>query len=332
MSRTKNGQHPTSVKYQPVTRVGGQFEQHPPDSLASAVQTEVDGIQMGVLTDGTPYLSLRGLARMCGVEASSILRLANNWGVEVSRPRGRTIYRLLSEQNHPADLLYIRIAGQFGDEHAFPDAVCMALLEYYAFEAGANCTQDARKNYRVLARKSFRDFIYQQCGYDPSNAVPALWQPYIDRVSLLHNSVPAGYFGVFHATQELFVTLGQNGIHSNNRFLPDISVGIAWSAHWKHINGDEKYGARIKYGHNYPVSYPQADSNPQEPWAYPESALGEFSRWFRESYIAEGKLENYLKGRNSKKPLPIEFVDKALLAFSARKARVAPSISRENGA
>ena len=40
---------------------------------------ERDGIVMGALSDGTPYLTGRGLARMCGVENSVIFRLPNNW-------------------------------------------------------------------------------------------------------------------------------------------------------------------------------------------------------------------------------------------------------------
>lgn len=31
-------------------------------------QIEIDGVGMGVLTDGTPFLTGRGLARLCGVD------------------------------------------------------------------------------------------------------------------------------------------------------------------------------------------------------------------------------------------------------------------------
>jgi hypothetical protein len=42
-------------------------------------EVEIDGIGMGVLTDGTPYLTARGLARMCGIDHTLILRMAQNW-------------------------------------------------------------------------------------------------------------------------------------------------------------------------------------------------------------------------------------------------------------
>ncbi len=36
-------------------------------------QTEIQGIEMGVLKDGTPFLNQRGLARLCGVENAQAL-------------------------------------------------------------------------------------------------------------------------------------------------------------------------------------------------------------------------------------------------------------------
>ncbi|WP_159109556.1 hypothetical protein [Bradyrhizobium sp. USDA 3458] len=35
-------------------------------------QTEIQGIEMGVLSDGTPFLTQRGLARLCGVQNAHI--------------------------------------------------------------------------------------------------------------------------------------------------------------------------------------------------------------------------------------------------------------------
>lgn len=309
MQKKDDGHHHIINKNQVDTRKNGPNSHHP------LVEAEIDGVHMGVLGDGSPFMGLRGLARMCGIDHSGLLRFANNWGDEVSKPRGKVILRLILEQGHPGDLLYTRFVGKYGDTHAFPDAVCMAILEYYAFEAGANSTDDAKRNFRILARKSFRDFIYQSCGYDPANAVPSLWQPFHDRASLLHNTVPEGYFGVFHAIHDLFITLGQNGLHTDQSFVPDISVGMAWSKHWLSISGDELYGARIRYEHDYPSSYAQAKSNPQEPWAYPEMALGAFKKWFREDYIKGGRLTGYLSSQVKKKDLPAPFANAALTAF-----------------
>lgn len=319
MKNSKNsnfGHHPISIKNQPLRTINEQPGHHP------VVEAEIDGIHMGVMLDGTPFIGLRGLSRLTGIDHAPLLRFANNWGEEVSKPRGKTIYDLLVKQGHPGDLLYTRIVGIYGEAYAFPDAVSMAILEYYAFEAGRYCTEQAKDNYRLLARKSFRDFIYEKCGYSPENAVQDSWKPFHDRLSATYNSVPSGYFSVFHQSAELFIGLGREGIHTDAGFLPDISIGIRWGKHWETIKGDDVFGKRIKYPHNYPSNYPQALSNPQEPWAYPEEAMGKFNKWLRENYVSGGGLQQYLKGS---KKIPVEFAEKALIAI---QAKYPPQISK----
>lgn len=306
------GHHHNSIKKQAHTPKTGDFGHHP------VAEAEFEGIEMGVLNDGTAFLTLRGLARVCGVDHAPLLRFANNWGEEVSKARGSKVLSLLESQGHPGDLLYVRIIRRGVEANAFPDAVCMALLEYYAFEAGPNVNETAKRNYRLLARKSFRDFIYNHCGYQPSAAVSDEWRQYHDRVSLLGNSVPPGYFGIFHAIADLFVTLGQHGLHANSSFVPDISVGQAWSAHWKKTDGDARYGERIRYPHDYPPSFPQSAAGTKEPWAYPEMALGEFSKWMRENYIGGGRLSRYVNGAVKSKKMPITFAQKAILAIETK--------------
>jgi hypothetical protein len=54
--------------------------------------------------------------------------------------------------------------------HILPAAVCMAMLEYYAFEARAG-NEKAAQSYRTLARKGFTDFIYAPLGLRSALAV-----------------------------------------------------------------------------------------------------------------------------------------------------------------
>src|SRR4051794_37914033 len=89
---------------------------------------------------------------------------------------------------------------------------------------------------------------------------------------------------------DMIVTLGQNGLFIDEKFVPDISVGLSWGKFWAAENLDAKYGARRKYEHEYPNYFPQALSNPQDCWCYPEMALGEFRNWMRNRYIGEGNL------------------------------------------
>ena len=135
------------------------------------------------------------------------------------------------------------------------------------------------------------------------------------RVSLVYNKVPHGYFSVFKEIADLIVTLGQSGLHIDHTFVPDISVGSAWSKHWQANNFDETYEKRTKFEHNYPDYFPQSISNPQEPWCYPEAALGEFRRWFRAIYIGEGKFSRYLLNQSKVKALPASFAQIALEAY-----------------
>ena len=46
---------------------------------AVAVSKEIDGIEMGVLKDGTPYLSNRGLAALCGVSPNVVITHVAQW-------------------------------------------------------------------------------------------------------------------------------------------------------------------------------------------------------------------------------------------------------------
>jgi hypothetical protein len=194
--------------------------------------------------------------------------------------------------------------------------VCLAILEYYAWDAQQGDREQARKNFRTLAGKALHDFIYTQVGYDPSHQIPEHWRVFHDRLSLTHNSVPVGYFCIFKEIADMVMHLGQNGLHIDSSFVPDISVGSIWSKYWTDNKLNDAYGVRIKFEHNYPQYFPQAKSNPQQPWCYPEMALGEFRQWVREQYIGAGKFSNYLMNAVKRKELPISFAQLALAAYS----------------
>lgn len=316
MQKKPVGQHQKSIKNQLLTPKTWPFGQHRENDLVAVAEAEVDGVGMGVFGDGTPYLTLRGLSRLCGADPASIQRMASQWGDEQNRPRGKRIAALLREQGHPGDFLYVRINGIGGENHAFPDAVCMAILEYYAFDAKTPAAEIAQTNYRLMARQSLRKYIYDQCGYQPGEVIDQ-WRQFHDRLSMVHNAVPAGYFGVFHAIADMFVSLGENGLFTDNTFIPDGSVGKLWSTHWKAIDGDSRYGERIHYPHSFPTYFPQSASNPQDAWAYPESALGEFHRWRREEYVAKGAFLKYLTKKERERALPVGFAQKAVVALQA---------------
>ncbi|BCZ39804.1 TPA: hypothetical protein K8J16_001163 [Serratia marcescens] len=267
-------------------------------SLFPLKEVEIDGIQMGVLNDGTPYLTGRGLAEICGVHHKVIQDLSADWQSERIKPRGRKIDVILKEQGFDVDSIYEPI-GKTGKEYfAYPDYVCMAVLEYYAFESQTN-SLTALRNYRLMARRTLRDFIYRSLGIDPDSPVTGAWKCFQERI-ILNDKLPAGYFSVFREMVDISVPLINAGFEFNQKNVIDISVGIRWANFWKKNNLSDRYGEPTKHPHTYPDWFPQSKAGPQPANIYPEESLGEFRRWMRDDYIQNG-LPKYLSDKVDEK-------------------------------
>ncbi|MDM8009726.1 MAG: hypothetical protein QUV08_02060 [Parasphingorhabdus sp.] len=284
--------------------------------LRIAAEKEVDGIGMGVLSNGAPFLTLRGLARMCGVDSTSIVRMTAAWQETPMKPREAKVRELVRAQGGDDTIAFIAVPRDGIIQHAVPAAVCMAVLEYYAFEAKTT-TDQAAKSFRILARKGFNDFIYAQVGFNPSGSTNIAWQQFHDRVGLSYHTVPDGFFSVFKEVADMLVTLIREGADLGKSFIPDISVGLAWGKFWNGENLDVVYGARRRYEHNYPKYFPQSISNPQPAYCYPDDALGEFRKWVREEYLPK-KLPNYLNSKVKQGQLPAKKASAAIEAFKPK--------------
>jgi hypothetical protein len=276
---------------------------------------ERDGIGMGVLRDGTPFLNQRGLARLCGVQNRYIGLISSGWVETEPEPAVARVREILADQG--VNVTRAAYETFFGKVRvlAYPDTVCMAILEYFAFDAQRQGEEIAKASYRRLSRYGLKKFIYENLGYE-SRETEDVWKIFRDRVSLTYDAVPIGYFSVFKELASLIVTLGQNELHIDENFVPDISVGQAWAAHWKESRLEDEFGEAGNYCHNYPDYFPQAASNPQSAACYPEAALPEFRRWFREEYIGEGKFRKYLVRKVSERVLPEGYVERAMLALT----------------
>jgi hypothetical protein len=252
--------------------------------LGVEVERVVAGVEMGVLENGMAYLTQRGLADMSGAARSTIQELSQEWAqaqAEGIFPKGRIAFfqEYLSKAGFNEPQLYIEIKKDSSSHYAYPDVVCMAIIEYFAFEA-QRINETALASFRNLARFGLQNFIYDALGY----SLPDKWKYHHDRISLLQGGAPDGYFIIFNEVSGMIVDLINADLAVTDKTIPDISVGRCWSDHWAEAL-EEAYGPRIKYEHNYPPYYPQAASNPQQPWAYPNEALGEFRRWFRHVYL-----------------------------------------------
>ncbi|WP_323800446.1 IS66 family insertion sequence element accessory protein TnpA [Parasphingorhabdus sp.] len=123
---------------------------------------------VGVLKDGTPYFNQRGLARLCGVQNAHIGTISSQWSEAESKPRIYGIKAILAKSGYASIRAHIEVMHNGIVHYCYPAEICLAVLEYYAFDAGANCQPEARDNFRLLAGSKLRELIYSNVGYDPS--------------------------------------------------------------------------------------------------------------------------------------------------------------------
>lgn len=253
--------------------------------LGIEVEKDVGGVEMGVLENGMPYLTQRGLAAMAGASRATLFEITQEWATNFERPidpktRLGFFQDYLFSNGYTEPQLYVQITKNGSPHYAYPDIVCMAIIEYFAFDAQRR-NEIALENYRKLARFGIQKFIFRALGYSPEDK----WKWFNDRVSILQNSEPKDHFILFKETTGLVVDLINADLRVNSKTIPDISVGMGWGKYWLDNQLEVTYGPRVKFEHHYPSYYPQADSNPQTPWAYPEAALPVFRKWFREVYL-----------------------------------------------
>ena len=184
-------------------------------------------IGMGVLSDGTPYLSQRGLAVLCGVENAHIGTISSQWTDTEPKPRIQKIKGILSSTNFTTSAAHLEVLHGGKVHYCYPAEVCLAVLEYYAFDAGTNIQEQARQNFRLLAGSKLRDMIYQQVGYDPTGA--DRFKPWHDRIALNYQSAPKGYFHVFNEAHTIIYELIAAGADVGPKTVIDISIGQHWS-------------------------------------------------------------------------------------------------------
>ena len=91
-------------------------------------QAEVGGLEMGVLNDGTPFLTGRALATLCGVHHKPIQELTAEW--DSAKARVVVIKKILTERGFSLEKPYVA-SWQKGSAvfFAYPDYVCSAILE-----------------------------------------------------------------------------------------------------------------------------------------------------------------------------------------------------------
>jgi hypothetical protein len=269
--------------------------------LAVATARSINGVEMGVFADGSSFLTGRGLAAVCGVVPSVVNQMANEFDANSGKPRDEAIHEILEEQGYEGEGLFFKTMFNGQEVNAYPEVVCMAVLEYYAHIADRS-TEQARRSLRLFQRAGLRAFVYSNLGYDPTNQVPERFKSYHDRVLL--NRMPNGYFSCFSETSHMILESIRAGLQVDDHTVPDISVGKAWSTHWTGHDLESRFGARVKYSHTYPDDYPQSAANDViEAYTYPLAALGEFRLWLDREYLST-KYPKYLQTKVRQGVLP----------------------------
>ncbi|MDX8453230.1 hypothetical protein RFM98_10715 [Mesorhizobium sp. VK9D] len=278
-------------------------------------EREIDGVVMGVLSDGTPYLNQRGLAALCDVQNAHIGTISSQWNDVDQKPRIQRIKAILEKVGKIPATAHIEVLHRGVVHYCYPADVSLAIMEYYAIDAGVNVSEKARDNYRILAGSRLRDMIYSQVGYDPRRGKDrfAKWH---ERLALNYQSAPKGHFHVFNETHTIIYELIVAGANIGEKFVVDISIGQHWSKYWDDHNLSEIHGVRRKYPHRYPDDHPQSKANPHESWCYPLAALGAYREWLQDEYLEGGKFKGYLAGKVAKGDLPPSFAQLAISALA----------------
>lgn len=114
----------------------------PPLELGVEVERNVDGIEMGILQNGLPYLTQSGLSKAIGIGQSTLSKITKEWREAHSDPvmprrdsRLGYLKEYLHKERFSEPELYIEVEVENATHYAYPSVVCMALIEYYAFES-----------------------------------------------------------------------------------------------------------------------------------------------------------------------------------------------------
>lgn len=137
----------------PVTRESGLVA----DTLSVIAYGEHGGMGMGLLSNGEAYLTQRGLAALCGVQNAHIGTISRDWHED--RPRIRTIRDRLARYGDFRGTPHRVLTFQGRRLYCYDLAVCQAVLDYYAVDAGSKTQAEAQENRIRFRGNGLQTFI-----------------------------------------------------------------------------------------------------------------------------------------------------------------------------
>lgn len=161
------------------TPVSGELAvDHSPDSVDSlsvVAYGEHDGMGMGLLSNGEAYLTQRGLAHLCGVQNAHIGTISRDWRED--RPRVLAIKARLARYGDFRDRPHRVLVYQGRRLYCYDLAVCQAVLDYYAVDAGPKTQDEAQENRIRFRGDGLKTFIQSQVMPAKTEAVPLRFAP-----------------------------------------------------------------------------------------------------------------------------------------------------------
>lgn len=115
---------------------------------------EIDGVGMGVLSDGEPFVTQRGLAALCGVQNAHIGTISRDWMSD--KPRCVTIRERLGFKRAQAHRVLVHDGHRL---FAYDAAVAQAVVDYYAHDVSK---AQAIRTAAQIGRTGLRRHILQQ--------------------------------------------------------------------------------------------------------------------------------------------------------------------------
>lgn len=122
-----------------------------------ATYAEVDGIGMGLLSNGEPYVTQRGLAALCGVQNAHIGSISRDWSSD--KPRIAAIQSRLGFKRAQAHRVLTHAGHRL---YAYDTAIAQAVLDYYALDAGKHVQREALRNRDHFTDNGLRAHILAQ--------------------------------------------------------------------------------------------------------------------------------------------------------------------------
>ena len=107
--------------------------------------------------DGSSTTTIRGAARVAGVDHSVLSRHFSRGDFSSSK----LSQKLIASGFKPGDFF-----------QGITEIALAIILEYYAFDAGARCTEQARLVYKAFASVGIRAWLQQQLDYQPTTTNP----------------------------------------------------------------------------------------------------------------------------------------------------------------